>query len=237
MAAVSGAQLLTKFLAQPAIFATVAAAGLIAIALPFFSLNLGFNEGADALPDALESKRTLQLLEDHFSSSLTRPAWIVIDAPNVNSPDVEAATTKLIETLDSDTSFFGPFETQVNRDEDLMLIRVPVAGKIDDEVSVNAVKLLRNDILPIAFSGTTVRAALVAGATAESIDFEGQDARLGCIRIRFRVGACVSSDAGHVPLSCHSDKGNRSQSALRRRGLRCAGDGIPVGLGNKYPWL
>ncbi len=161
-----------KVLAQPAIFATVAAAGLIAIALPFFSLNLGFNEGADALPDALESKRTLQLLEDHFSSSLTRPAWIVIDAPNVNSPDVEAATTKLIETLDSDTSFFGPFETQVNRDEDLMLIRVPVAGKIDDEVSVNAVKLLRNDILPIAFSGTTVRAALVAGATAESIDFE-----------------------------------------------------------------
>ena len=160
-----------RVLARPAIFAGIALVGLIAIAVPFQSLNLGFNEGADALPDALESKRTLQLLEIHFSSSLTRPARIVIDAPNVRSSDVEEAVAKLNDRLDSDASFFGPFETQVNKAENLMLIRVPIAGKIDDEVSENAIKLLRSEILPGVFSGTTAR-ALVSGATAESIDFK-----------------------------------------------------------------
>ena len=51
-----------KVLAKPGIMATVAAVALILAALPVVSLNLGFNGGSDAFPDAVEGKRALELL-------------------------------------------------------------------------------------------------------------------------------------------------------------------------------
>ena len=160
-----------RVLDKPAIFATATVAALILLAVPAFSLNLGFNEGADALPDALESKRTLLLFEEHFSSSITRPALVVVDAPNVRSPQVEAATASFIERLDQSDQFFGPFEPQVNQAENLLFIRVPIAGKIDDAVSENAVKFLRNTVIPESYPGSLAK-VYVGGATAESLDFK-----------------------------------------------------------------
>ena len=75
-----------RVLARPAILATVTAGALIALAVPVLYLNLGINEGADALPDALEGKRAVELLEEHFSSSLLQPARVVVDAPDVLAP-------------------------------------------------------------------------------------------------------------------------------------------------------
>ena len=51
-----------------------------------------------------------------------------------------------------------------------MRINVPIAGKLDDEVSENAVKRLRREIIPEAFGGTGAT-VLVSGETADSIDF------------------------------------------------------------------
>jgi len=70
-------------LARPVPLASLTVAALIALTIPFFSMNLGFNAGADALPDALEGKRALELLEDHFSSSLILPAKVIVDAPTL----------------------------------------------------------------------------------------------------------------------------------------------------------
>ena len=66
--------------------------------------------------------------------------------------------------------FLGVSGKRASQDRDLLLIDVLVAGKIDDEVSEDAVKLLRNTIIPEAFAGTDAR-VYVAGDTADSIDF------------------------------------------------------------------
>ena len=140
------------------------------MAIPAFSLNLGFNAGADSLPDALGAKRAMELLERHFSSSLIQPARVVIDAPNVRSPEVQGGVDDFLARVDQSDAFLGPFTIAVNRDENLMRINVPLAGSIDDEVSEDALNLLRNVIIPQSFSDTAA-AVFVTGETADSIDF------------------------------------------------------------------
>jgi uncharacterized membrane protein YdfJ with MMPL/SSD domain len=157
-------------LARPLPLASLTIAALIALTIPVFSMNLGFNAGADALPDALEGKRALELLEDHFSSSVIVPAKVVVDAPDVNSPEIKAAVAALIERVDGDPAFLGPFDSITNDAGNLTRINVPLAGNIDDDESEDAVMLLREQIVPQIFSGTLAR-VYVAGDTAEGIDF------------------------------------------------------------------
>ncbi len=162
-----------KVMAHPYWLAPLTAAALIALAVPAGSLNLGFNAGADALPDAVESKRAVQLLEEHFTSSLTDPALIVIDAPDVRSPKVVAAVDAFNERLVQEDAFFASIRTTVNQAGDLMVIRVPLAGKIDDEQSEDGVKFLRDVVIPETFSGSGAQ-VYVAGNTAESLDFRNR---------------------------------------------------------------
>ena len=155
-------------LAHPAVLATLTTAILIALTVPAFSMNLGFNAGADSVPDAVEGKRVLELLEEHFSSSLILPARVVIDAPDVTK--IQEQVDDLILKVDQSDAFLGPFETRVSQNGDLLRVNVPLAGKIDDKESEEGVKLLRSKIIPETFAGSNA-AVYVAGETAGSIDF------------------------------------------------------------------
>ena len=159
-----------KVLSRPTIFASATAALLVGLALPAGFLNLGFNSGADSFHDAVEGKRALLLLEEHFTSGLTARARIVVDAPDVHAPSVEASVATLVDRLEREEAFFGPFETSASPAGDLLIVRVPLAGKIDDKESEDAVKLLREVIIPGAF-GTSATGVYVSGDTADSIDF------------------------------------------------------------------
>ena len=159
-----------RVLAHPARFAVVTAGALVVIAIPAFSLNLGFNLGAGSLPDALAGKRAVELLERHFSSSLLLPAKVVIDTPNVRSPEVQGGVDDFLARVAENDSFLGPFGIAVNQDQNLMRINVPLAGRVDDEASEDAVKLLREVIIPQSFSDAAAT-VLVTGDTADSVDF------------------------------------------------------------------
>ena len=162
-----------RVLARPGVLATITAATLIVVALPVMSLNLGFNSGADAIPDAIEGKRAVELLEEHFTAGLTAPAFVVVDAPDVTSSEVQTSMTTLIDRLEKDDAFFGPFEIEVNEASDLLYIRVPLVGDIDDAASEEAVRHLRQDVIPAAFRGTNTQ-VYITGQTAASIDFKEQ---------------------------------------------------------------
>ena len=176
-----------RVLARPYVLAPLSAGILIALAIPLFFINIGFNAGADSLPDAANSKRALQLLEEHFTSSLTRPARIAVDAPDVSSPEVQAAVDSFIERLEQNDAFFAPFDVSVSPDNTLLSIRVPLAGKIDDEESEDGVRLLRNELLPEAFDSVGAR-AYVAGDTAEGIDFRDRMYRSAVYVFAFVLG-------------------------------------------------
>ena len=157
-------------LVQPVPLAALTIAGLVALTIPAFSMNLGFNAGADALPDALEGKRAVELLEDHFSSSLIVPSKLIIDAPDVNSPEIQDAVAALIQRVDDDDAFLGPFDTVTDPAGTVTRINIPLAGNIDDDESEDAIRLLREQLVPEVFAGINAD-IYVAGDTAEGIDF------------------------------------------------------------------
>ncbi len=159
-----------RVLAKPAVLATLTAASLVGLAIPILWLNLGFNSGADAVPDALDAKRGVQLLEQHFSSSLIVPAKVVIDSPNVESPEVQSAVDDFIGRVRQNDAFLGPFDTIVSRDKTLLRINVPTAGKVDDDASEDAIRLLREEVVPQAFAGSNAK-VYVGGDTGEGIDY------------------------------------------------------------------
>ena len=157
-----------RVLARPAIFATVTAAALVALAAPVSSLNLALLTGSQALHSAVDAKQAVQLLEEHFGGGLATPALVVVDAPEVTAPEVQASVARLVQLVGQDGAFLGPFETVANPAGDLLFVQVPLTG--DTEAAERGVELLRNEINPEAFDGSGAQ-AYVTGITAVSMDF------------------------------------------------------------------
>ena len=157
-----------QVLARPAIFATVTAAALVALAAPVASLEMGFPSGSRALHDAVDAKQAVRFLEEHFGGGLASPAMVVVDAPDVTAPEVQASVAGLVERVGQYKAFLGPFETVVNPAGDLLFVQVPLTG--EREAAERGVELLRDEIIPEAFDGSGAQ-AYVTGITATSMDF------------------------------------------------------------------
>ena len=117
-----------RVLARPVVFATVTAGLLVALAMPVTTLDLAFPTGSRGHHDAVDAKQAVVLLEEHFSGGLATPAMVVVDAPDVTAPEVQASVAGLIERVGQDDAFLGPFETVVNSAGDLLFVRVALAG-------------------------------------------------------------------------------------------------------------
>ena len=157
-----------RVMARPAIFATVTAAALVALAAPVTSLDLALPTGSQALHNAVDAKQAVVLLEENFSGGLATPALVVVEAPDPTAPEVQASVARLVERVGQDSAFLGPFETVVNPAGDLLFVRVALAG--DRKAAERGVELLREKIIPEAFDGSGVQ-AYVTGMTAMSMDF------------------------------------------------------------------
>ena len=171
-----------QVLARPAVLATVAIAALLALASPivFPGFNLGFN-GVRSFPDAAEGKKALLALEDNFTLGLAQPAVVVVDAgekQNIFAPDIQAAAMDLLARVsqesvseDPDNPFGVPAqEPQYNDAGDTAVLFVPINADAGDEEAIDAVNLLRDDLIPQAFEDSSAT-ALVTGAAAGNIDF------------------------------------------------------------------
>ncbi len=159
-----------RVLRRPAVLATITTGALVALAVPILSLNLGFGSGSDSFNDAVEGKRALQLIEQNFEAGLADPAWVIVDAPDVNSEDVQGSVARLIQAVDEDAAFSPPFEVNVNSAGNLLYVTVPMEGGVDEDVSEAAVRHLRADVIPPAFAGSDAQ-VYVSGGTAGSVDF------------------------------------------------------------------
>ena len=157
-----------RVLARPTIFATVTVVGLLALAAPVSSLNLSLLTGSQAMHDALDAKQAMVILEEQFGGALATPALVVVDAPDVTTPEITASVAWLIQRLGEESAFLGPFDTVVNPARDLLFVRVALAG--DEEAKARSVELLRDEIIPGAFDGAGADAYLT-GWTAVSMDF------------------------------------------------------------------
>jgi len=152
---------------HPVVALVATAALLIALAVPYFDINTG-SAGVATLPDSRQSKQGFLVLEQDFSFGLVTPAEIAIDG-DVNGPAVQQSIDRLNAELAQDPSF-GSSTLQVNDAGDLALFSVPVSGDPSSGEAGAAVKRLRSEYIPRAFSGTGA-GVYVTGTAARQMDY------------------------------------------------------------------
>jgi putative drug exporter of the RND superfamily len=154
-------------LRRPVVSLVAAVGLLLAAAVPVLSLESG-TAGISTLPDRFESKHGFVLLNREFPGQTTDPVSIVVEGDSA-SPEVRAA----VEELEADLGqrrIFGEATTETSPDGGLIVLTVPVAGDSVSAAAVDAVRDLREDVIPAAFAGAGAQ-AFVGGATAEDIDY------------------------------------------------------------------
>ncbi|HUG15675.1 MAG TPA: MMPL family transporter [Thermomicrobiales bacterium] len=154
---------------RPAAIVALTVTLLVGVSAFYFTIDLG-ESGVSTLPSETTVHRAFTLLDEKFSAiSLEAPNTIVVDAANVNDPDVQAGIARLTGSLHADPDFAGA-TTTVNRAGTLAVIDAPMSHDVRSSASVNALNRLRDDYIPTAFDGVEAE-ALVTGPTAFSVDF------------------------------------------------------------------
>ena len=152
---------------RPVVSLVAAVALLVAAAVPVLSLETG-TAGISTLPERFESRQGFELLNREFPGQTTDPVQIAVDG-DADSPEVRAAVDRLEEELAARPIFGEPTE-ETSPNGDLVLVSVPVAGDAVSTEAVEAVRDLREEVIPQAFAGSEAE-AYVGGDTAEDIDY------------------------------------------------------------------
>jgi len=152
--------------ARPVVGVVLTGAVLVAAALPVLNMNLG-NVGISSLPEDSEARHAFDVVNREFSDGVLT-ADVVIDAPDVNDPSVQAAIAELQASLEGD-EFFGAATLEANEAGDLALLAVAMPGDFSSVESKAALERLRGDYIPAAFDGVPAE-VLVGGATTETVD-------------------------------------------------------------------
>jgi RND superfamily putative drug exporter len=145
----------------------VTVAVLIATAVPIFSFETG-SSGVATLPERFPARQGFALLNEEFPGQSTDPVRIVVDAP-ASSPGVQQGVERLSETL-ARSPVFGEPTVETNEAADTTLITAPVGGDSISERAIEAVRDLRNEVVPAAFAGVDAE-VLVGGDTAVELEY------------------------------------------------------------------
>ena len=146
---------------RPVLSLLLAVAFLLACAAPVLDLHTG-TSGVRTLPDRLPSKQGLLALQGSFAELGRSPAIVVL-----RGTDVDGAVEELQSAL-ADDSFFTTAKV-AERNASSVVVEIPIAGDPFDERADDAVQRLRDEVIPQAVGGDVE--ALVAGATAEELDY------------------------------------------------------------------
>jgi uncharacterized membrane protein YdfJ with MMPL/SSD domain len=152
---------------RPVLSLSLAAAFLLALAAPVLALDTG-TSGAATLPDRFESKQGYLLLQEEFPGETTEPVEMAV-AGDVQAPAVRAALTRLEQEL-ARRPIFGEPTVETNEAGTVARVTVAIAGNPDGERAIEAVRDLRTEVVPQAFSGVEAQ-VYVGGDTAEELDY------------------------------------------------------------------
>ena len=156
-----------RVMRRPGLSLTLATGLLLALAAPVLALDTG-TSGAATLPDRFESKQGYLLLRGEFPKQSTEPVEIAV-AGDVDSSAVAGALARLEQAL-ARRPIFGEPVVETNEAGTVARVTVPIAGNPDGEDAIEAVRDLRSEVVPLAFSGADAD-VYVGGDTAEELDY------------------------------------------------------------------
>jgi uncharacterized membrane protein YdfJ with MMPL/SSD domain len=160
--------LLRPTLKHPAVAAALAGGLLIALALPALKLHTA-QSGLESLPKNAPTVDTIQRVQDAFSNGDVAPAIVAVEA-NTDSPATKQAIGALKTQALASGQATKPIDVEVNASHDVARVTIPLVGSGVDAKSNDALKTLRNDILPATIGKVPEATFAVTGTTAQSAD-------------------------------------------------------------------
>ncbi|GIF15241.1 MMPL family transporter [Actinoplanes teichomyceticus] len=165
--------LLRAVLARPLISVVVALGVLGALAAPVLDLRTR-GEVIEDLSPRMPVVQAYRAIGDAFPSKTT-PAEVVVRAPTVRGERFERALADFRAAVGgSGGRLVEPVDVRINPAGTVAVVSVGLTGHGDDRAAVDALKLLRGEVVPAAFGRLPGATALVSGETAGSVDFNGQ---------------------------------------------------------------
>jgi RND superfamily putative drug exporter len=154
-----------RVLRRPAVSLAVAAAAMLAAAVPVLGLHIGAS-GVTTLPASAASKQGYVALQREFPGSSPYPAQIVVVG---GDSTVARDLTALQRKLAADPRF-GSGAIETSKTEHVSLLTVPVRGDPVGGPAIRAVRDLHSRVLPAAFAGSGAR-VLVGGKTQANSEY------------------------------------------------------------------
>ena len=160
---------------QPVLSALIAIVILVALSFPVLDLTLGFNS-PETIPNRHDARsafgpqhhQAFTRLAERFPAGVMSPVEVVIGTPYAD-PDVQARVADLQAALIFDQDFSGQILVQTNLDQDVVLLTASTISHPERESAIEAVRALRDELLPEVFGDYRVK-AVVTGRTAFASD-------------------------------------------------------------------
>ncbi len=155
-----------KVVARPVRYGAAAAVVLGVLAIPVFSMHLGFSDAGND-PTSSTTRKAYDLMADGYGPGTNGPFQVALETNG--DPDADAAVTAVGKALaaESGVASVGPAVT--NDGGDLALFEVVPTTSPQDVKTGELLAHLREHTLPQALDGTDVEAS-VTGATALTDD-------------------------------------------------------------------
>ena len=155
-------------LRRPLLSASLAGGLLIALAIPALQMHMA-TPGPDTFPQKLAVVKTYKRMQQEFPGNAL-PANVVIKTSNVNAPTVRNAIAALERRALATGQIEKPITVDTNRSGTVANITMPIKGTGTDAASMNALSLLRDELIP-ATVGTVPEAEVgVTGIAARWSD-------------------------------------------------------------------
>jgi putative drug exporter of the RND superfamily len=156
----------SKVVAKPFRYGGAAAVILGVLAIPVFSMHLGFADSGNDAPDST-TRKAYDLVADGYGPGTNGPLEVVLETAGGASDD--AVVAAVAEAMAGQSGVASVSEPVINDRGDIALLTVTPTTSPQDERTGQLLEHLRKDTLPQALAGTDVRAS-VTGSTALSDD-------------------------------------------------------------------
>jgi uncharacterized membrane protein YdfJ with MMPL/SSD domain len=162
--------ILDRVLRRPLLSAVAAAAVLVALTVPAFSLNTA-TTGVDDI--SIAEIEPVKKFDAAFPGG-NEPAQVAIKADDVRAQPVRDAIAELKRQALASGQMLSPIEVEASRDSTVATVDIPLAGSGTNDVSQAALATLREDILPATIGKVDGVEYAVGGMTAQDRDWEAK---------------------------------------------------------------
>jgi uncharacterized membrane protein YdfJ with MMPL/SSD domain len=161
---------LSKVLKRPLVSALAATGVLLVLALPAFGMHTVLT-GTDDLPRKLEVMKVYDRMQAAFPGGQI-PGVVAVEADDVTTPQIAAATKKLGDEASATGTMNGPLGLEVSPDKHVLAISIPMKGDGTDKASTDALAVLRGGLVDRTVGAAPgVHQAYVTGQAAGTKDF------------------------------------------------------------------